>query len=299
MGEGKLNSWDVFIAHASDDKKAFVERLAHRLKDLAVRVWYDDFTLVPGDRLSEKIGEGLADCRSGVLVVSRAFLKKRWTSYELSGLVNRFVEDSLRLIPIWLDVSRADVARKNPSLADLVAIKGDPKNVDQCALDILKVVRPQLHENLVLLAALGAKQPTIARVSRKQITSSPIRHHDIPPDLLVRIQNIWFALRNATTKTLNEWIECFQRDLRPAREVQIWERILGAAYIAEKKLKGGVQFREKLVGVLVRFSFGDHEGVFADVEAGKIEYDIAEAAAAGWVNVVPAVPVTDVEDTGE
>ena len=107
----RMKSWDIFISHASEDKDAFVDPLAHRLRQLAVRVWYDRFVLIPGDRLSEKIAEGLAQSRCGLLIISRAFIGKPWTRYEMSGLVNRFVEDNARLIPVWLGVTRADEQR--------------------------------------------------------------------------------------------------------------------------------------------------------------------------------------------
>jgi hypothetical protein len=40
-----MTPWDVFISHASDDKEAFVDPLARRLRQLTVRVWYDKFVL--------------------------------------------------------------------------------------------------------------------------------------------------------------------------------------------------------------------------------------------------------------
>ena len=64
-----MTKWDIFISHASEDKESFVDPLAHRLKELSVRTWYDKFVLIPGDRLTEKIAEGLAECRCGLLVL--------------------------------------------------------------------------------------------------------------------------------------------------------------------------------------------------------------------------------------
>jgi hypothetical protein len=81
-----MKPWDIFISHPSEDKATFVDPLARRLKELAVRVWYDRFVLIPGDRLSEKIAEGLAQSRCGLLVISPAFIGKPWPRYEMSGL---------------------------------------------------------------------------------------------------------------------------------------------------------------------------------------------------------------------
>src|SRR5688572_22174801 len=108
--------WDVFISHASEDKEELVRPLANRLRDLMVRVWYDEFTIKPGDSLSQSIAKGLANCRFGLVVFSEAFIGKPWTDYELMGLVNRFVEEKLRLIPIWHKVGRSEIAALNPAL---------------------------------------------------------------------------------------------------------------------------------------------------------------------------------------
>ena len=170
-----MTPWDVFISHASEDKASFVQPLAERLQRLAVRVWYDRFTLVPGDPLSESIGEGLSQSRCGLVVISPNFLKKPWTKYELSGLINRFVEDKMRLIPIWLGVSRSDVAALNPSLADLVAIHGTPEDVGACAIAVLKVVRPQLYKNLRMVADLRTAAVRIE--SRSEEHTSELQSH--------------------------------------------------------------------------------------------------------------------------
>lgn len=41
--------YDVFISHASEDKDSFVRLLAEKLKEKHIEVWYDEFTLKPGE----------------------------------------------------------------------------------------------------------------------------------------------------------------------------------------------------------------------------------------------------------
>jgi hypothetical protein len=204
-----MEPWDIFISHASEDKKSFVDPLALRLKQLGVRVWYDKFVLIPGDRLSEKIAEGLAKSRCGVLIISRSFLNKNWPRYELSGLVNRFVEDNVRLIPVWLGVTRADVAIVNPALADLFSICAEHANVDHCALEILRVVRPQLYENLSMIAKMTSAKVKLGKVRLKDLREGPIRHHDFPKSLLIRIKNIWLATRDMVPVSLEKQSRIF------------------------------------------------------------------------------------------
>jgi hypothetical protein len=290
-----MQPWDLFISPASEDKESFVDPLATRLRELAVRIWYDKFTLLPGDRLSEKIGEGLAKSRGGLLVISKAFLSKPWTSYELSGLVNRFVEEEIPLIPIWIDVSRADVSAKNPALADLLSINGTPKDINKCAMEILRVIRPQLYENLIMQSATSRSLVKMGRIDPSELKSGPIRHHDLPASLLIRIQNIWFATSDICQDSLEQTIENFQRDLQPEKEVEIWEHIVGALQIASYYLDNGYHRRKELFSVLLRFSFGDNRQVAEDFENGKIPEEIFTTAAQAWLDVVPDVAISDVD----
>lgn len=291
--------WDIFISHASEDKIRFVDPLANQLQKLAVRVWYDKFVLVPGDRLSEKIAEGLAKSRCGLLILSPSFIDKPWPAYELSGLINRFVEEKTRLIPVWLDISRQDVANFNPALADLFAIQGNVDKITDCALEILRIVRPQLHENLTMLTTIDLKFVKSERRPVSELKDGPIRHHDLPDSLLIRIQNIWFATRTIFSISLEKTIANFQRDLRPELEVAVWERIISAMQIAMDILRSNSnEIQKQVFSVLMSFSVGNHESVFKDTESGKIDQAVSASAAKAWLKVVPKVTITDVDDTG-
>lgn len=289
--------WDIFISHAREDKSRFVDPLANRLQKLAVRVWYDKFVLAPGDRLSEKIAEGLAKSRCGLLVLSPSFLSKPWPSYELSGLINRFVEEKTRLIPIWLGVSRQDIANFNPSLADVYAIQGNVNNIEDCALEILRVVRPQLYDNMKIKAKLGLMPIEIKRIPVSSIsTEGPIRHHDLPDKLLIRIQNIWFATRTLSPISLSDMIKNFQKDLSPEEEVVVWERIISATQVAMDIMQStNEEIKKQIFSILMSFSVGNHESVFNDTENGKRTMSVFEAAAEAWLKVVPKVTILDVD----
>jgi hypothetical protein len=73
--------WDVFIAHASEDKEAFVRPLATVLQSLGMSVWYDEFSLQLGDSLSRSIDKGILGSQYGLVVVSPAFIEKKWPEY--------------------------------------------------------------------------------------------------------------------------------------------------------------------------------------------------------------------------
>ncbi|MBV6505842.1 MAG: hypothetical protein ILNGONEN_01407 [Syntrophorhabdaceae bacterium] len=114
--------WDVFICHASEDKKDFVTPLALALKQLGLKVWYDNFTLRLGDSLRQSIDRGLADSKFGIVVLSHAFFEKDWPQYELDGLVEKEGSGIKVILPIWHGVTKQEVRRYSLSLSNRKAV---------------------------------------------------------------------------------------------------------------------------------------------------------------------------------
>src|SRR5437763_9707241 len=185
--------WDVFISHASEDKEAFVKPIAQLLSDLEVKVWYDEFTLKLGDSLSRSIDKGLANSRFGVVVISRAFIKKRWPEYELRGLVAMAMAGKRkRIIPIWHDISRKEVMSFSPPLADAVAADTSKHSIIEIGGAIIEVVRPDIFENIMRVVAYQEMIKSRRReiIPLSELVPGPIQHATLPASLLIRIQNI-------------------------------------------------------------------------------------------------------------
>jgi len=135
------NRYDVFICHASEDKKTFVKQLAEELRDKkGLKVWYDEFELKLGDSLRECIDKGLASSRYGVVVLSHAFFSKNWPKQELNALYNKFTSTGQKVIlPVWHDITPEDVIKHSPLLADRVAVKSTD-GVDSVVDRIFEVI---------------------------------------------------------------------------------------------------------------------------------------------------------------
>jgi hypothetical protein len=131
---------DAFIAHDSRDKTSLARPLAIALSKMGLIVWYDEFSLKPGDRLSESIDKGLTECRHAVLLVSKNLLENTtWANTEMSALLTRAIADANSLIPIWADVDAKAVAARSARLADIVAINHSG-NVEELASRIYATV---------------------------------------------------------------------------------------------------------------------------------------------------------------
>lgn len=136
-------AYDVFISHASEDKDAIVRALATALSGLGLKVWYDEFTLRIGDSLRRKIDRGLANSRVGLVVLSPAFIAKGWPQYELDGIVSRTVSGEQILLPIWHNITKAEVIAFSPSIADKVARSTATHTVEEIAAEIADLINSQ------------------------------------------------------------------------------------------------------------------------------------------------------------
>jgi hypothetical protein len=129
--------WDVFVSHASEDQDDFVRPLAQALESKGLKVWYAESALTIGDSLSRSIDKGLAGSRFGIVVISRHFLAKEWPRRELDGLVARETGERTKIIlPVWHNITAAEVLQRSPMLADRLATLSD-KGLDQVVGDLV------------------------------------------------------------------------------------------------------------------------------------------------------------------
>ncbi len=138
--------WDAFISHAVEDQNSFVRNLVAMLTRLGLSIWYAETALQVGDSLSTSINKGLAHSRYGIVVISPHFMAKRWTNWELAGLVNRQNSQEQNVIlPIWHGVKKNDVINFSPPLVDLMALNTTTEQADEIAFKLLHKIRPDIY----------------------------------------------------------------------------------------------------------------------------------------------------------
>ena len=133
--------YDVFISHASEDKEDIVRPLAIALRERGVSVWYDEFELRIGDSLRRKIDKGLANSKFGIVVISKDFIKKGWTNYELDGIITKAVSGEQIILPIWHNISKREVIDFSPSLADKLARNTATNTAEEIAEEIAELIK--------------------------------------------------------------------------------------------------------------------------------------------------------------
>ena len=132
--------FDVFISHATEDK-GFAGPLARGLRMAGLRVWFDDFELRLGDSLNERINYGLSRSRYGVVVISPTFFEKHWTRLEMNGFVARQTAGEQVILPIWHRITKDEVIKQAPPLADIVSLNSSTQSMDVIVNAIVKKVK--------------------------------------------------------------------------------------------------------------------------------------------------------------
>lgn len=135
-----IRKYDVFISHASEDKDEIVRPLAKSLQSKGLNVWYDEFELRIGDSLRQKIDKGLANSRFGIVVLSKNFIRKGWTNYELDGIITKSINGQQIMHPIWHKITKQEVIDYSPSMADKVARNTATYTIDEIAEEISEVI---------------------------------------------------------------------------------------------------------------------------------------------------------------
>lgn len=136
----RASRFDVFISHATEDKESLVRPLATALMQHGFQVWYDEFELKLGDSLSKSIDHGLSNSAYGIVILSKAFFSKNWPQYELEGLIARQMVGEKVVLPIWHGVSRDDILRYSPPLADRLALDSKTTSIQQMVDSVASVV---------------------------------------------------------------------------------------------------------------------------------------------------------------
>lgn len=182
--------WDVFISHASEDKGTLVQPLANILRAFGVRVWYDEFTLKIGDSLSRAIDRGLSQSAFGVIVLSPSFIAKRWPEYELRGLIAKEMAGKKTILPIWHGVTREDVLRFSPTLADALALVSEDRSLADIAFELITVVRPDLVDKFAAHTHFrqSVEDGTITYHRVAELHPGPVRHEHLSDALVGRVR---------------------------------------------------------------------------------------------------------------
>lgn len=259
MNSMNKKKYDVFISHASEDKDAIVRPLATELERLSVRVWYDEFSLKLGDSLSASIDKGLKESRFGLLVLSKSFLVKNWPEYEYRSLLTRQIDGEKVILPLWYGVTKEDVKGYSLFLADIMSFPVSEDNLMVATLAILRVVRPDIWQEIrmgnVLRKATEEAEPVM--IKRSQLKAATSKQSQLTRQQIVRSKAVYYGIGRHLNLSFDKYVDNYELDMVPERELQTWE-IMNACYLEMLDRHPDATERDKkdYFNVLISLSMG-------------------------------------------
>ncbi|WP_421298878.1 TIR domain-containing anti-phage reverse transcriptase [Aeromonas veronii] len=129
VAKEKLDMYDVFICHASEDKEAIVFPLEKALVAKGVKVFVDSSVIKWGDSLVDKINHGLRVSKFVIAVLSPASVNKAWPKKEINAIMSMEIKtEKKKLLPLL--AGSDDLINEFPLMSDKLYKKFD-NNVDE------------------------------------------------------------------------------------------------------------------------------------------------------------------------
>lgn len=141
--DGQEAEYDVFVSHAWEDKKSFVDDFVNALREKEIKVWYDTTEIKWGNSMRAQIDEGLKRSKFGIVVLSPDYIAegKYWTKAELDGLFQLESTGEKALLPVWHRLSKKEVMSFSPIIANKKAMKTSEMTPEEMAEEFAILLR--------------------------------------------------------------------------------------------------------------------------------------------------------------
>jgi hypothetical protein len=94
----------IFLSYNHQDQ-VLVEQIAVRLKDVfgIDKVFYDSWSMQPGDGIIDKMNQGLANCKIFLFFISNNSLQSNMVKLEWQNALMKATKGSIKFIPVRID----------------------------------------------------------------------------------------------------------------------------------------------------------------------------------------------------
>ena len=136
VGAIDSREYDTFLSYARIDGAEVAGELRSNLESRGVAVWFDEVAIIPGHSQSLQMDAGLRKARSGIALLTPAYLTGRfWTERELGALLGKET-----LIPVLHNVTFEDVKQYSGILPDLAGFTTAQDSIADIASKIAAAV---------------------------------------------------------------------------------------------------------------------------------------------------------------
>lgn len=116
----------MFISHSSADNDAIARPLARALEEEGILVWFDEFEIIWGDSIIEKINEGIRKSVIGIIIFSPSLVKQdNWGNHESRIFTQLMIEGKFRLLPLLHNITKEEVFGMHQLISDRKFMRSD------------------------------------------------------------------------------------------------------------------------------------------------------------------------------
>ena len=172
------------------------------------------------------------------------------------------------------DVTKEDVKTFSLYLADIMALPISTDNLGKIVPAILKVVRPDLFQEMrmrgVLRKAVNEGTKRVVKIS--EIKRATTKQSKLTKQQLIRSKAVYYGIGRHLKRTFDDYVDQYELDVVPERELQSWE-IMNACYLEmlERHTDATIRDRDDYFKVLLALSIGYNELENVQLSDGEIE----------------------------
>jgi hypothetical protein len=153
----------VFLSHQALDKPVAREIATFLFADDA-GVWFDEWSIRPGDSIPGEIQAGMASCTHFIVLWSQHAARSPWVARELEAILMKAIQEGRpRVIPVLLDM-----APLPPLLEPIKYLEYDPRSPDAYRRQLVKEITGR-DPRLTITKAIVAKYHDLVRSDNQEL----------------------------------------------------------------------------------------------------------------------------------
>jgi hypothetical protein len=125
-----------------------------------------------------------------------------------------------------------------------------------------------------------------------QLGVGPIRHAALPETLVERIKAVAETFVEVDPRPVEEWVEDFQRDMHPEKEIALWEVMAGAYALFTHGRTLTPTGRKEVFALILQRSMADAKTVIRNVRLAELSRKDAKAILRYFFQVADAKGVS-------